>query len=150
MAPKTFDPLRARGVQPIYPYLEPDLLRVSSSVSWSVKSAGGEEKALLKTLLTRQLPASLVYRRKSGFTPPYRTTLATPHLQAFLHDVVLTPDNPLLESCDVPTVRDLVTRAGSAAPLSAGAVDFLWTLAFTSGWLRQLPPAIPIEKRSVA
>jgi asparagine synthetase B (glutamine-hydrolysing) len=150
MAPKTFDPLRARGVHPIYPYLEPDLLQASSSVAWSVKSAGGEEKALLKTLLARQLPASLVYRRKSGFTPPYRTTLASPPLQAFLHDVVLTPANPILEWCDVPTVRDLVTRAGRGAQLSAGAVDFLWTLAFTSGWLRQLPPAVAIEQRSVA
>jgi asparagine synthase (glutamine-hydrolysing) len=150
MAPKTFDPLRAAGVDPIYPYLEPDLLRVSSSVSWSVKSAGGEEKALLKTLLARQLPAALIYRRKSGFTPPYRTTLATPQLQAFLHDVVLAPHNPLLEWCDVPTVTDLVTLAGGGADLSAGAVDFLWTLAFTSGWLRQLPRALRLEHRSVA
>jgi asparagine synthase (glutamine-hydrolysing) len=150
MAPKTFDPLRARGVRPIYPYLEPDLVQVSSSVAWSVKSAGGEEKALLKTMLARQLPAALVYRRKSGFTPPYRTTLASAPLQALLHDVVLASDNPLLEWCDLPTVRDLVTRAGNGADLSAGAVDFLWTFAFTSAWLHQLPTALPIDQRSVA
>ncbi len=152
MAPKTFDPLRGRGVHPIYPYLEPDLLGVSSSLSWSVKSAGGEAKSLLKTILARQLPASLVYRKKSGFTPPYRATLASGPLQEFLHDVVLTPANPVLEWCDVPTIRDLVKRAGSGAHLSAGAIDFLWTLAFTSGWVRQLPPpqALPVENRSVA
>lgn len=150
MAPKTFDPLRGRGVQAIYPYLEPDLIRVSSSVAWSVKSANGEEKALLKTLLARELPKPLVYRKKSGFTPPYRTTLGTAPMQAFLHDVVLSRDNAILEWCDVGTVRDLVQRAGSGADLSAGAVDFLWTLAFTSGWLRQLPPAVGIEHRSVA
>jgi asparagine synthase (glutamine-hydrolysing) len=150
MAPKTFDPLRARGVHPIYPYLEPDMVQASSSVAWSVKSAGGEEKSLLKTMLARQLPMPLVYRRKSGFTPPYRTTLASAPLQAFLHDVVLTPHNPMLDWCDVGTVRALITRAGSGAHLSAGAVDFLWTLAFTSGWLRQLPPALPLEQRSVA
>jgi len=153
MAPKTFDPLRGRGVHPIYPYLEPSLLAVSSSLSWSVKSAGGEAKSVLKTILARQLPASLVYRKKSGFTPSYRTTLASGPLQEFLHDVVLTPANPVLEWCDVPTIRDLVKRAhGKGAPLSAGAIDFLWTLAFTSGWLRQLPPppAVPVENRSVA
>lgn len=150
MAPKTFDPLRGRSVQPIYPYLEPDLIRVSSSVAWSVKSAKGEEKSLLKTLLARELPAALVYRKKSGFTPPYRTTLGTPPMQAFFHDVVLRRDNAVLEWCDVGTVRDLVARAGNGADLSAGAVDFLWTLAFLSGWLRQLPPAVRIEHRSVA
>jgi asparagine synthetase B (glutamine-hydrolysing) len=123
-------------------------------LAWSVKSAGGEAKSVLKTILARQLPASLVYRKKSGFTPPYRATLASGPLQEFLHDVVLRPANPVLELCDVPTIRDLVKRAGSGggAPLSAGAIDFLWTLAFTSGWLRQLPPplALPLENRSVA
>ena len=150
MAPKSFDPLRVRGVQPIYPYLEPDMVRASSSVAWSVKSAGGEEKSLLKALTARQLPGELVYRRKSGFTPPYRATLASAPLQEFLHDVVLQPHNPLLEWCDLPTIRGLVTRAGSGAHLSAGAIDFLWTLVFTTGWLRQLPVAQPLERRSVA
>lgn len=150
MAPKTLDPLRLRGVQPIYPYLEPELVQVSTSLSWSVKCAGGEEKSLLKSLLARSLPKALVYRRKSGFTPPYRTTLASAPLQAFLHDIVLAPHNPMLEFCDVPTVRGLVERAGSGAHLSAGAIDFLWCLAFTSGWLHQLPAALDARQRSVA
>jgi asparagine synthase (glutamine-hydrolysing) len=150
MAPKTFDPLRQHGVRPIYPYLEPDLIQASTSVSWDVKCAGGEDKALLKVLLARSVPKALVYRRKSGFTPPYRTTLASAPLQAFLNDVVLAPDNPMLEFCHVPTIRALVTRVGSGAELSAGGVDFLWTLAFTSGWLRQLPRARSAEHRSVA
>ncbi|HTI06549.1 MAG TPA: asparagine synthase C-terminal domain-containing protein [Gemmatimonadales bacterium] len=150
MAPKSFDPLRARGVQPIYPYLEPDMIRASSSVAWSVKSAGGEEKSLLKALTARHLPGDLVYRRKSGFTPPYRATLASAPLQEFLHDVVLVPHNPLLEWCDLPTIRGLVTRAGSGAHLSAGAIDFLWTLVFATGWLRQLPSAQSVASRSVA
>ena len=150
MAPKTLDPLRLRGVQPIYPYLEPELVQVSTSLSWSVKCAGGEEKWLLKSLLARSLPKALVYRRKSGFTPPYRATLASAPLQAFLHDVVLAPHNPMLEFCDVPTVRALVERAGSGAHLSSGGVDFLWCLAFTSGWLQQLPAAGVARQRSVA
>jgi asparagine synthetase B (glutamine-hydrolysing) len=150
MAPKTFDPLRRQGVRPIYPYLEPEMIQASSSVAWSAKSAGGEEKSLLKTLLARELPLSLVYRRKSGFTPPYRTTLASAPLQAFLHDIVLARDNPMLQCCDVRTIRALVTRAGSGSHMSAGGVDFLWTLAFASGWLRQLPRLAAAEQRSVA
>ena len=143
MAPKTFDPLRSRGVRTIYPYLEPELVQASTSVTWGVKSARGQAKALLKTVLARDLPASLVYRAKSGFTPPYRTTLGSAPLQAFLHDVVLAADNPLLEWCDPRVIRDLVTRAGGRAELSVGAVDFLWALTFASGWVRQLPSRQP-------
>ena len=138
MAPKSFDPLRSRGVRALYPYLEPDLVQASSSVAWGVKSARGEAKALLKTMLARDLPASLVYRSKSGFTPPYRTTLASEPVQALMQDVVLAADNPLLEWCDRPVVQDLVARA-RLGTLSAGAVDFLWALTFASGWLHQLP-----------
>jgi len=143
MAPKTFDPLRSRGVCTIYPYLEPELVQASTSVTWDVKSARGQEKALLKTVLARDLPASLVYRAKSGFTPPYRTTLGSAPLQAFLHDVVLAADNPLLEWCDAGVIRELVTRAASRSELSVGAVDFLWALTFASGWVRQLPSRQP-------
>jgi hypothetical protein len=67
-----------------------------------------------------------------------------------MHDIVLAPHNPVLEFCDMATVRGLVERAGSGAHLSAGAVDFLWCLTFTSGWLHQLPAASAAQQRSVA
>ena len=51
----------------------------------------------------------------------------------------VSSDNPLLEWCNVRTIRHLVGRVERAAHLSAGAIDFMWTLAFTSAWLRQLP-----------
>jgi len=63
---------------------------------------------------------------------------------------VLAPHNPMLEFCDVETVRTLVEQAGRRADMSEGAVDFLWCLTFTSGWLHQLPAVTAAQQRSVA
>jgi asparagine synthetase B (glutamine-hydrolysing) len=138
MAPKSFDPLRRRGIRPLYPFLDPSMLALSASLPWALKCAGGSEKGLLKTLLARDVPSAWVYRAKSGFTPPYRELFASVPLQAFLHDVVLSRDNPLLGFCRPVVLRQLVDAAAHRR-LGSGGYDFLWTLAFASGWLAQLP-----------
>src|SRR5207253_1511396 len=51
---KAFDPLRARGIRPFHPFLQPAIVSFSSSLSWEVKYADGEDKALLKRLLARE------------------------------------------------------------------------------------------------
>lgn len=139
MAPKSFDPLRANGVTVIYPFLEPSMICVSSSLAWSEKCAAGEEKALLKKLLAQRLPSDWVYRPKSGFTPPYRELFASAPLQTYLHDIVLSQQNRLLDFCRVPRIRQMVMLARRGRRLSPGVHDFLWALTFASGWLHQLP-----------
>ena len=59
-------------------------------------------------------------------------------VQEFLHDVVLSPHNVLLDYCEPETVRQLVERSRHHV-LGDGVYSFLWVLMFTSGWLRQLP-----------
>ncbi|HWP36236.1 MAG TPA: asparagine synthetase B family protein, partial [Gemmatimonadales bacterium] len=139
MAPKSFDPLRVRGTRPVYPYLEPAMIRLGASLSWREKWSSGEPKALLKSLLAEEIPPEWVYRPKSGFTPPAAEILASGSMQDYLHDVVLSRANPLLPWCRVDRVRKLADRAARRAGLGSGAYDFLWVLAFASGWLRQVP-----------
>jgi asparagine synthetase B (glutamine-hydrolysing) len=141
MAAKSFDPLRARGMQPFYPFLEFQMVSLSSSLSWKEKCKSGEAKAPLKKLLARSIPEEWVYRPKSGFTPPYRQMFASAAVQEFLHDVVLSARNPLIGFCRIENVRKMVDRARRNQSLSIGTCDFLWALAFTSGWLQQLPGA---------
>jgi len=136
MAPKSFDPLRAQGIRPLYPFLQPSMLSVSSSLSWDVKCTRGETKALLKRLLARDIPREYVYRRKIGFTRPAHATFALPAVQEFLHEVVLSRHNALLDYCRPETVRDLVQRSPHGS-LGVGAYSFLWVLMFSSGWLCQ-------------
>jgi asparagine synthetase B (glutamine-hydrolysing) len=140
MAPKSFDPLRLRGVSPVYPFLEPAMVSLSSTLSWETKCAGGQAKGILKHMLAREVPAEWVYRRKTGFTrgASARAMFASAPLQQFMHDVVLSPGNPLADYCRIDVVRRLVERARRHS-LSVGAHIFLWTLAFASAWIRQQP-----------
>ena len=137
MAPKTFDPLRARGIRPIYPFLEPPLVTLSSQLSWDVKCPSGVPKGLLKRILARDVPAEWVYRRKMGFTRGSlaRAVFQSAPMQEFLHDVILSPHNPMGEFCRLDVVRQMVEHARQNA-LSVGAYTFLWTVAFATSWLR--------------
>lgn len=136
MAPKSFDPLRARGIRPFYPFLQPSMVAVSSALTWEEKCTAGEGKALLKRLLVRDVPHADVYRRKIGFTRPAHATFALASVQEYLHEVVLSRDNELLDYCRPEVVRRLVERS-SRSSLGVGAYSFLWVLMFGSGWLRQ-------------
>ena len=137
MAPKSFDPLRRRGIQPIYPFLEPAMFRVSRSLGASERCPGGEAKAILKRLLAAHVPRDWVYRHKRGFTPPFRRIFADKPMQAYLHDVVLASGNPLLSFCRLDVLRRLIQQVRDPAKLTTGVYEFLWALTFASGWLEQ-------------
>ena len=137
-AAKVFDPLRARGIRPFFPFFQPAIVSYSATLSWEVKYAHGEDKAVLKQLLARDLPPEWVYRSKIGFTRPPLDTFAQASVQEFLHEVVLSPHNVLLDYCQPETLRHLVERSQHHA-LGGGAYSFLSALMLTSGWLRQVP-----------
>jgi asparagine synthase (glutamine-hydrolysing) len=138
MAPKSFDPLRLHGIRPIYPFLEPAMVTLSTALPWATKCAGAQAKGILKRLLAREVPPELVYRRKIGFTrsASARAVFASRALQDYLRDVVLSPDNPVRNFWRPDVVRGFVDRARDRA-LSGEAYIFLWTIAFLSAWLRQ-------------
>ena len=130
----------ANGVWPVYPYLRTGVVYGSATLPLRDKCAGGQPKALLKQLLLQDLPAEWVYRPKSGFTPPYRTMFADTPLQDYLRTVVLSERNPVRDFCDVTSIRRMIDRARDGS-ICSGAYDFLWALAFLSGWLQQVPSA---------
>lgn len=134
---KSFDPLRMHGVKPIYPFLEPPMLRLSFSLPWAEKCKNGEYKALLKSLLACSVPREMVYRPKSGFVSPLQEVLTYNSMQEFLRNVVMSRNNPLTEFYQVKTIRQMIERAQRGQPLSVGTYNFLWLITFTSGWLCQ-------------
>lgn len=135
---KAFDPLRLAGVEPVFPYLEPEVLGLAFALPWDVRCAGGELKAPLKALLARAVPREWVYRKKQGLIPPMRDVLARPEVQAMFRDVVLGPDAMLAGFWKEAEMRRLLDRTRAGRPLTHGVYNLLWAVLFTSLWLDQL------------
>lgn len=68
----------AHGLDTRSPLLDPAVIRFAWSVPTALKYAQGQHKWILKQLLGRHLPASLVHRPKMGFGPPVAAWLAGP------------------------------------------------------------------------
>jgi asparagine synthetase B (glutamine-hydrolysing) len=137
-AAKSFDPLRQGGMDPVYPFLEPDMLRVSFRLPWEEKVRDGEGKVLIKRLLAREVPGEWVYRRKSAFDAPLDRVLAQTNVQEFFHGVVLSSRNPLLDFLEMSVVTKLIERCRESKPLEVSVLRFLWTILFASAWLTEV------------
>ena len=140
-AVKAFEPLRSRGMETVFPFLEPSLLRAGFAISWEEKCAGGVAKRLLKDRLVQSVPHDMVFRPKRGFRPPLTAIFATPAMQDFIAGVVMPQSNPLLAFCERRVLAAIVERTRRSVPLSTGVYQFLWSMIFFSGWLQQLKPA---------
>jgi asparagine synthase (glutamine-hydrolysing) len=142
-AAKTFDPLRRHGVTPVYPYLDPALIRAAFTVPWSEKCRNGELKSLLKRMLLRDLPRELVYLPKQGFAAPVLETVGEPRVRELVSEVVLGASNPAMDICSKRKVRALVARVEEGKQVSKPARRFLWSLVFTSIWLHGIRSELP-------
>ncbi|MCC8618280.1 asparagine synthase C-terminal domain-containing protein [Xanthomonas vesicatoria] len=68
----------AHGLTPASPFLDADVFRLAWQLPLELKTAGGEQKYILKRLLERYLPRELIYRPKRGFGAPVGRWLQGP------------------------------------------------------------------------
>jgi asparagine synthetase B (glutamine-hydrolysing) len=139
-AAKSFDPLRMRGADVRYPFLEPDVLSLGCEWPWSMRCPGGVPKGMLRNLLRGVIPDTVLERPKTGFTPPFARMLAGDVWQEFIRGLVLSPHNPVIERCDASLVRKMADHVRRHQRISVGAMNYLWTLIFTSAWWRGTRP----------
>ncbi len=135
---RTFEPLRRRGVQPIFPFVEPQMRCLCFALPLESRNDHGQAKGVLKRILAESVPGEWAYRPKRAFRPVFREAFAHPAMQAFIGDVVLARTNPLMELCRPRVVREMIRRAAEGKPLTVEIRRFLWTLVFASAWLGQL------------
>jgi asparagine synthase (glutamine-hydrolysing) len=136
-AAKSFDPIRAKGLTPWYPFLQTRVLARALSLEWGDKCPSGESKGMLKTLLAEEVPGGMVYRPKSGFLPPFREVLAHPSMQEFLRSELLSDQSPLSGFGKRAMLVAILDRGAGRKSLSLGAQNLIWALAFTSAWYRR-------------
>lgn len=135
---RTADPLRTRGIRPLYPFLRPELLQLCAGLSFEEMNPGRESKGLWKTILAENVPREWIDQPRAGFPMPYQDAFAHPAMVQFLNDAVLAPCNPLIDYCHKKRVRQIASRMGNGQPVSGGMRRFLWTLTFASAWLTRL------------
>ena len=59
------------GLRIIYPYIWRDILAEQGKIPWEAKINKGIIKWPLKKLLEEFVPKEFIYRKKSGFVPPF-------------------------------------------------------------------------------
>lgn len=140
-AAKTCAPLGNHAVRPEYPFLAAGMLQAAYGLPWFHKCRDGQGKTVLKDLLTEPLDSHLVHRPKQGFVPPVERIFATGDMRAFLLDECGEGGGPVREYLDRDWLSRALERVAERKSLARTAYNLLWTCAFTSRWLREMPGA---------
>jgi asparagine synthetase B (glutamine-hydrolysing) len=137
MAQKAAPLAQGLGLDIAFPFLDPGLVRLGfqEAVHWQNR---GESKAAMKRLLAKHVPSHMVYRPKSGPSPPITEQLQHPATVTAFRDRVLADGNPLRGCLDLRVVRRMTDATRTGQPLPHMTYNFLWTLLFTSLWLDQV------------
>lgn len=131
-------PQMAAGVDSVAPFMEPLMMRRAFALSWDEKRPKGVPKGLLRNLLAESVPPELARAAGGSFLAPQGEIYAHPAMRAFVGDVVLHPDNPLMPLCRAETVRAMLERLLRGERVAAEARKFAWTLVFATAWLSQI------------
>ena len=120
-----------------YPFMDPRLAMLSVSNSSWIR-ANRQPKAILKKILANDLPISMVYRRKQGFTVPARIYFGQPDYVDLFDEAMASP---LLRSdcwaipSNVRLMRDRLLRQ---EPMPAHIYHFVWYVVFLYLWMLSL------------
>ncbi len=131
-------PQMAAGVDSVAPFMEPLMMRRAFALTWDEKRPNGVPKGLLRELLAECLPTELVRAAGGSFLAPQTEIYTHPAMRAFVGDVVLCADNPLMALCRRGVVRAMLERLLRGHEMAQDARKFAWTVIFASAWLRQI------------
>jgi asparagine synthetase B (glutamine-hydrolysing) len=141
-AVKDYDPLRFQGMIPFFPFLSRTVIAAGYH-SLNNASKLEENKATLKSLLVRDVPHEMVYRRKSGFHPPIETILTDQRVREYVGDLVLCRSNPLREFVYPQIIERLFESIWCGRAISKNHFNFLWSYIFGSIWMYQQLKSYP-------
>jgi asparagine synthase (glutamine-hydrolysing) len=103
-----------------------------------------ESKGLLKKLLGRMVPHSMVYRPKSGFIPPLRERFAHPEMLERVA-ALAEESSPMRAYVNFGALQQAITALGQKRALPSQTYNSLWGLIFLDAWLRDAE-SIPVPR----
>ncbi len=131
--------LMAHSLEGRFPFLDLDLYRFASTLPAAMKLPhAASSKHVLRRLMATQLPASVIERRKMGFTVP--PTFFLQPLQARLEGAIeQLRGQPVAEVLDLDAARALLRQfyAGTPTPVMK-----VWSLAVLLLWWADVYPGL--------
>lgn len=127
-------PLFGSNQQIAYPFMDPRIaLLAVSNQSWI--AANRKPKAILKRVLASEIPDSMVYRTKHGFTVPGRVYFGKREYVELFEEAMASP---LLHASDwaiQPNIRLLCDRLLRQEKMPVHIYHFVWYVVFLYLWL---------------
>src|SRR5690606_6018652 len=121
------------GIETRVPYLDTDLVALSTQIPVELKLKGREAKYILKKLAERYLPKEIIYRPKTGFVAPLRKWIQA-DMKPMIHDRLLSPEFNKWGIFNQEEIRKLIAENDSNRSDYAYTI---WSLLAIESWLRQ-------------
>jgi len=124
------------GLRVMYPYIWQDVLVEQGKLPWSAKVHDGIVKWPLKKLLEEFMPGEFIYRKKSGFVPPFVGWLTDPEFNGRVREAVLRTDGFVTEVIPARVIDELLTDAFKGRQLRSPVLNMLWGAIFAESWIQ--------------
>lgn len=125
------------GIRAVYPFIWREVLVEQGRIPWSLKIKDGIVKWPLKRLLEQYMPESFIYRKKSGFVPPFATWLTDESFNRRVREILLDRGALVTEVVPRRVLEELLSDALEGMKLRHLILNFLWGALFTEMWLGQ-------------
>jgi asparagine synthetase B (glutamine-hydrolysing) len=125
------------GIRIIYPYIWRDILLEQGNIPWQAKINKGVVKWPLKRLLEEYMPNNFIYRKKSGFVPPFKQWLISESFNHMVRDILLASDSNITRIVPSQIIKDLLSDALEGKNLRHAILNFLWGSIFTEMWIKK-------------
>ncbi len=131
------------GIKIIYPYIWRDILLEQGGIPWQAKINKGVVKWPLKRLLEEFMPNDFIYRKKSGFVPPFKQWLTSRNFNYLVRDILLSSDSTIARIVPPRVIEDLLDDSLNGKNLRHAVLNFLWGGLFTEMWIEKNLNIIP-------
>jgi asparagine synthase (glutamine-hydrolysing) len=134
---KAFSVGESLGIRVIYPFIWHDILAEQGKLPWNLKVYNGIVKWPLKKLLEEFMSNDFIYRKKSGFVPPFVLWLTSPDFNAKVHDILLSQNGYITRIVPKKILDELLSDALKGRELRSGILYLLWGALFTEMWIQK-------------
>jgi asparagine synthase (glutamine-hydrolysing) len=125
------------GLRVIYPFIWRDVLEAQGKLAWNAKIHNGIVKWPLKRLLEEFMPGDFIYRKKSGFVPPFVSWLSDREFNANIRQMLLRNDGFVSEIIPARVLDELLTDAVNGKRLRFPILNMLWGAIFAESWVQE-------------